>query len=92
MQPTELQVERSLAALLAEPDRAAGGVRRPTDAGEVALAPELPPGLVEVLATMPELRAERLAAARRWVQEGASPSDEDLAGRMVGRIVCDRLR
>lgn len=84
MQPTEVQVQRSLAALRA------GDVSSEAAAG-TALA-EVPAAVHEVLASAPDVRSERLEAARRRLDGGLAPTDEELAGRMVGRIVCDRLR
>lgn len=89
MQPTDVQVQASLEALATggAGERSAvaalGGVRDLTS---------LPAGLLDALSAAPLLREERLVAARRRLDAGAIPSGEDLAGRMVGRIVCDRLR
>lgn len=85
MQPTEMQVERSLAALRAG---AIGG----SGAGDPIVVSEVPPAVHEALASAPELRLERLEEVRRRLDGGQQPTDEELAGRMVGRIVCDRLR
>lgn len=88
MQPTEQQVQRSLEAL------ATGA---PTLI-EVALdgagtaRHDLPAGLAECLETLPPVRPDRLEEARRRLEDGDQPTDDDLARRMVGRIVCDRLR
>ena len=94
MQPTEQQVERSLAALLRGAETAPAEPR--IDEGLLGAAPmvavEVPVGLAEALDGAPDVRADRLAAARRRLAQGEAPSDEELAGRMVGRIVCDRLR
>jgi hypothetical protein len=38
------------------------------------------------------MRDERLARARRRLATGEQPTAEALAQRMVGRLVCDRLR
>jgi hypothetical protein len=87
VQPTEIQVQRSLAALreAAEPIG---------DSGEHEdVSPDgLPDGLVELLSTAPAIRLERMVDARRRLDGGSQPSDEDLADRLVGRLVCDRLR
>lgn len=84
MQPTDLQVERSLAALrLGDVDE--------HGAGPGAIA-EMPPGLVEELAAAPPVRPDRLAEARQRLAVGEQPDADALAARMVGRLVCDRLR
>jgi hypothetical protein len=93
VQPTDVQVQASLEALAIEAGGAGGRVVTPTR--RAAGAPEarvLPDGLLDAVAAAPSLREDRLAAARRRLAAGIVPTDEDLAGRMVGRIVCDRLR
>lgn len=84
MQPTDVQVERSLEALRT-------GDVAPVGSGGAVVA-EVPDAVHEVLASAPEVRSERLEAARRRLDGGVVPTDEELARRMVGRIVCDRLR
>ena len=89
MQVTETQVQRSLEALEADDGDPAGAV------ATVALdihPEELPVGLVERLAGSSPIRTDRLEEARRRLETGEQPSAEDLAQRMVGRLVCDRLR
>ncbi len=83
MQVTELQVQRSLQAL--------------THDGPMAATPEagpavVPEGLVEQLSSAPAMRGDRLASARKRLETGDQPTAEALAQRMVGRLVCDRLR
>ena len=51
-----------------------------------------PAGLVEQLMGSPAIRDDRLAEARQRLEAGEQPTAEDLAQRMVGRLVCDRLR
>jgi hypothetical protein len=91
MQPTDLQVERSLQALQASPtvDQrlfAEAGAR------ETPVVDEVPPGLLDRLLQAPPVRLDRLAEARSRLANGTQPSDDDLARRLVGRLVCDRLR
>jgi hypothetical protein len=87
MQPSDAQVERSITALerAATPGRTAVVDRseRPED---------LPAGLVDRLSSGPVVRLDRVAAARAWLAQGATPTPEDVAGKLVGRLVCDRLR
>lgn len=84
MQPTQTQVDRSLEALLGHAGKA--------ESGSPEAVAEVPAELHATLAATPEVRVERLEQARRRLAEGLKPTDEDLAGRMVGRLVCDRLR
>ncbi|MGZ4683204.1 MAG: hypothetical protein ACXWCM_03845 [Acidimicrobiales bacterium] len=83
MQVTELQVQRSLEALT-DRERGSGGFLH-DPAG-------LPAGLVERLSGMPAIRRDRVEEARHHLETDAAPSAEALAQRMVGRLVCDRLR
>lgn len=93
MQPTDVQVERTLAALQDAPiqarsGRAGGGIDRAA-LGDVL--GELPDGLLDGLETGPSLRPDRLAEARGRLATGVAPTDDELANRIVGRLVCDRL-
>jgi hypothetical protein len=83
MQVTELQVQRSLQAL-AVPGRAPAS--SPHDPSG------LPVGLVELLSGTPAIRDDRVEEARHHLETDAPPTAEALAQRMVGRLVCDRLR
>ncbi len=85
MQPTEIQVQRSLQALQTEAEDGAAG-------GSGTGAGELPAGLVELLATAPAVRLDRVLDARMRMEAEEQPSADDLARRVVGRMVCDRLR
>lgn len=84
MQPTDLQVQRSLEALEeggpADPDRV-----------EWTSLPAFD-GIVEMLSEAPAIRLDRMVDARMRMNAGVHPTDDDLASRMVGRLVCDRLR
>jgi hypothetical protein len=85
MQPTELQVQRSLEALQqADLDT--------TDTRDGHGAGDLPNDVLERLSEQPAVRPDRLAEARQRLADGEQPSAEALAQRMVGRLVCDRLR
>ena len=83
MQVTELQVQRSLEALA---DPAKRPVSSPHDPSG------LPVGLVERLSGPPAIRDDRVEEARHHLESDAPPTAEALAQRMVGRLVCDRLR
>lgn len=85
MQPTDVQVQASIDALRKRSQVPPETARRRDPAS-------VPVGLLDTLGAVPAVREDRVAAARRRLEEGSIPSDQDLAGRMVGRIVCDRLR
>ena len=93
MQVTELQVQRSLQALTgSDPDATAAAAEAgapPSVEDDPVACPE---GLVEQLMDSPAIRDDRLAEARQRLESGEQPTAEDLAQRMVGRLVCDRLR
>jgi len=92
MQPTETQVQRSLEALRETPG--SGDDHPGADSASVGrrLVEEVPRAVLERLRDEPAVRPERLAEARQRLAAGDVPSDEALARRMVGRLVCDRLR
>jgi hypothetical protein len=105
MQVTELQVQRSLRALTDSEPEGTDGAAPPIpeqSAGPIHQAQDLPSheqeatacpeGLVAQLMGSPAIRDDRLALARQRLEDGEQPSAEDLAQRMVGRLVCDRLR
>lgn len=93
MQPTDVQVERTLAALqhptpdATEPRGGSGGGR---DARDHVLG-DLPEGLLQDIEDAPSLRTDRLAEARDRLATGCTPTSDELANRIVGRLVCDRL-
>ena len=89
MQPTNTQVERSLDALREGAPEVT--VVDPSDEGELRTT-DLPDGLVERIQRTPGVRLDRLAEARERMATGDQPTADDLANRMVGRLVCDRLR
>jgi hypothetical protein len=93
MQPTDVQVERTLAALQhpapgAGPRRSSTGISRARLDG---VLDDLPEGLLEDLEDGPSLRPDRLEEARGRLEEGLAPTSDELASRIVGRLVCDRL-
>lgn len=85
MQPTDQQVQRSLDAL-----RSGEGPTLDPDLDH-RLA-EVPSEVFSRLGREPSLRPERLERAVRRLARGDAPSAEALADRMIGRLVCDRLR
>jgi hypothetical protein len=86
MQPSALQVERCLRIL-----RAATGPER-DNGGSVVIVDDVPSEALRRLAGTPLLRRERLELARQRLFAADRPSAEDIADRLVGRLVCDRLR
>ena len=97
MQVSEVQVQRSLRALTGTGSE--GATEGPAEsAAEGSTVPPsasgdpCPEGLVAALAAAPAVRDDRIAEARRRLEQGEEPSPEALAQRMVGRLVCDRLR
>jgi len=94
MQPTDVQVERSLDYLRTTAEIRQNELAAVLDAGrgaELTVA-DLPPGLVERIEQAPDVRHDRLAEARTRFAAGEQPDADTLAARMVGRLVCDRLR
>jgi hypothetical protein len=93
MQVSELQVQRSLFALNhvepVEPVESAGGGDEHAARDRADACPD---GLIERLTGSPAIRPDRTAEARKRLEAGDQPSADDLARRMVGRLVCDRLR
>ncbi len=60
--------------------------------GDVCRLDDLPTEVFTRLLETPALRSDRLERARRRLARGDTPTAEDLAERMIGRLVCDRLR
>ena len=84
MQPTDHQVERSLEALRHD--------EWGPDARAAAPDADVPEGLLALLDSSPSVRLDRMVDAKMRLAGGRGPSDDDLARRLVGRLVCDRLR
>ena len=84
MQPTDLQVQQSLRAL--EEGALDDSQPNPDESGSAVA------GLLELLSRAPAMRLDRMVDARMRMVAGVQPTDDDLASRMVGRLVCDRLR
>jgi hypothetical protein len=88
VQPTEIQVQQCLRVLEAEtPELPRWPDGEHIDAGGV-----VPDGLVELLRDVPALRLQAVADARMRLAGGVQPTADDLADRLVGRMVCDRIR
>ena len=47
--------------------------------------------VVEVLRSMPDVRSDRVAEARQWLN-GPMPSTEIVAGKLIGRVISDSIR
>jgi hypothetical protein len=82
MQPTSEQVRRSMQAL-----QAPQPVSEPVT-GDATV----PDAAVDRMARMPAVRADRVAQARAFLDSGDELTSEELADKVVGRLVCDRLR
>ena len=95
MQPSTTQVAHSLAALEARvppgPTPAAAD-HDGAGAPEADLISSLPAGLLAELEHTIDVRHERLAEARARIEHGDDLPAGELADRIVGRLVCDRLR
>ena len=52
----------------------------------------LPAEVLERILALPSVRQDRLSSAMLAVAEGRVPDAGTLADKMVGRLVCDRLR
>jgi hypothetical protein len=95
MQPTRNQVEQSLAALATRAGDAgeAGAPAAIPDAAQVAVVlGSLPEGLLAELEQTIDIRADRLDRAREHLAHLDELTADELADRIVGRLVCDRLR
>jgi hypothetical protein len=99
MQPTRNQVEQSLAALGTRTPLLTGsvpGFLRVADDHARELVVDaigsLPAGLLDQLERTIDVRFERLDQARARLEHGSALSADELADRIVGRLVCDRLR
>jgi hypothetical protein len=87
MQPSTLQVERCLKVL-----RTATAKGGEPPMLTIAVVDHVPLEVLRRLTRVPALRLERLEQARQRLIAGDGPSAEDIADRLVGRLVCDRLR
>lgn len=89
MQPTNEQVERSLAALRSGDPRTDRAPRRQlAHAG----ARSVPGEIEQALRDVPAVRSDLVAKARERLESGDQPTAQELADRILGRFVCDRLR
>lgn len=48
-------------------------------------------GIVDMLAVMPEMRHDRIEHARQMI-DGHMPNSDQLAAKLVGRVLSDSLR
>ncbi|MCU0270861.1 MAG: hypothetical protein MUF83_19755 [Acidimicrobiales bacterium] len=91
MQPTELQVQRTLAALRDGPVISTSSCPVAHDAVDQILQ-QLPSEVFSAIQEAPSVRRDRLDEAVERLARGVWPTPDQLADRMVGRLVCDRLR
>jgi hypothetical protein len=52
----------------------------------------VPEEALDCMAQLPRVRADRVAQALERMASGAALTSEELADKVVGRLVCDRLR
>lgn len=98
MQVASSQAARAFAALRASRRRAAS--RRRRDQGRagrvrpgraVGIGPTTIDCALRQIEALPEVRPERVVAARRRLTAGDHPSADEVADMIVRRSVCDRL-
>ena len=53
--------------------------------------PDLVAGIVDMLCCIPELRQDRVEQGRRLVN-GSMPGSDELAAKLIGRVLSDSLR
>ena len=82
MQVTQDQVRRSIVALRAR----VPSMPVATPRGVV------PSDALDRVSSLPDIRQERVSEALARLAAGCGPTDEELADRVIGRMVCDRLR
>ena len=107
MTPTNSQVESSLAALRTDKAASTGASTLSTSDGEITATAHagthfhenydevleaLPSGLLAHLDETPAVRADHVQEAREHLEHGDVCSADELADRIIGRLVCDRLR
>jgi hypothetical protein len=100
MQPSKNQVEQSLAALSTTRDATAARVEEPSRSDEPVdprlsvdhAIGALPEGLLEQIERTIDVRPDRLDKARARLEHVDELSADELADRIIGRLVCDRLR
>ena len=85
MQVTSTQVDKTLASLCRDVPRSVviAGTSRPV---------ALPIDAVARVTDLPMVRRDRAELARDRLAEDGMPSAETLAEKLIGRLVCDRLR
>ena len=90
MQCTNTQVLRSMEALREQPVETADAVERVVDRTD---ASPVTTEIVERLSSMSPIRQDRLEEVRSRLEDGSLlPSVDEVAEKLVGRLVCDRLR
>jgi hypothetical protein len=99
MQVTNTQAARAFAALRASRRRA--GSRRRRGRGRagrirpgraIGISPTTIDCALREIEALPEVRSDRVVAARRRLAAGEHPSADEVADMIVRRSVCDRLR
>ena len=99
MRVSDDQVIRSLAALEAE-TAGAGEEHVPKDEHDHDHRGHehdhedevVQPAVAAALRGAPKVRASEVARVRARLEDGQSPTADDVATKLIGRLVCDRLR
>jgi len=94
------QIDQVLQALAAGQSTAASGQRRLRPVGrpggdevELSRASEKMRQMCEMISGLPDVRAERVAEVMAAMEKGDySPSSIEVAEKMLGRLIADRLR
>lgn len=99
MRPTENQVMISLAELRGSGQGVSGADddfepqhRHQSHHSHFQHEPDLSAEMISAVREAPEIRLDLLEEARNRLDRGEQPSADALAERMVGRLICDRLR
>jgi hypothetical protein len=64
----------------------------PAEHDPVTIDGPVPDAAMAAMASLPAVRADRVAQALARIESGAVLTAEELADKVVGRLVCDRLR
>lgn len=93
---TERQIQRSMQALIEEAGHhdtyRLPPVGSPDGDLVAVLRDEIPVEVFTRVGEIPYVRPDRLAQARLRLQCGQEVTADELAARIVGRCICDRLR
>lgn len=86
MMISDEQVHRVVQSL-----RTQQAVSAPVRVATPSADPNLVAGIVDMLCCTPDLRQDRIESAKRLVN-GAMPGSDELAAKLLGRVLSDSLR